>query len=176
MRRPGIILAAALVLAATALAQESAPKPAPEHKKLEIFTGAWVLEGDVKPNPMGPGGKLSENESCEWMDGEFFVVCHVDFKTASSGTGSGLSVIGYSTSAKAYTYREFNSWGEFEDSRGTLEGDTWTWTSDEKMGDTVVKGRFAMKFTSPTAYIFTYETSPDGAKWTEVVEGKATKK
>ena len=83
MRRTGIILAAALVLAATALAQENAPKPAPEHKKLEIFTGAWVLEGDVKPNPMGPGGKLSENESCEWMDGEFFVVCHVDFKTAS---------------------------------------------------------------------------------------------
>ena len=85
-------------------------------------------------------------------------------------------MIGYSTSSKAYTYREFNSWGEFEDSRGTLDGDTWTWTSDEKMGDTVVKGRFAMKFTSPTAYTFTYETSQDGAKWTEVVDGKATKK
>jgi hypothetical protein len=33
-----------------------------------------------------------------------------------------------------------------------------------------------MKFTSSTSYNFTYEMSPDGAKWTAVVEGKAIKK
>jgi hypothetical protein len=176
MKRAGTILAAGLVLAVVASAQESAPKPTPEHKKLEMLTGSWVLEGDVKPNPMGTGGKMTQNEKCDWMEGGFFVVCHVEFKTASSGNGSGLSVIGYSTSDKAYTYREFNSWGEFEDSRGALDGDTWTWTSDEKMGGTVVKGRFTMKFASSSSYSFTYETSPDGAKWTAVVDGKAAKK
>jgi hypothetical protein len=176
MKRAGIILGAGLILMAGAAAQESAPKPAPEHKKLEMLAGSWVLEGDVKPNPMGPGGKLSESEKCEWMEGGFFLVCHVDFKSANSGNGSGLSVIGYSTSDKAYTYREFNSWGEFEDSRGTVDGDTWTWTNDDKMGDTMGKGRFTVKFTSPASYTFTYETSPDGAKWTMLVDGKATKK
>jgi hypothetical protein len=176
MRWSGMILAAGMVLAAAAMAQESTPKPAPEHKKLDVLVGSWVLEGDVKPSSMGPGGKVTENEKCEWMEGGFFLICHVDFKSATSGNGSGLSVIGYSTSDKAYTYREFNSWGEFEDSRGTLDGDTWTWTSDEKMGDAVMKGRFTMKFTSPAAYTFTYEMSPDGAKWTAVVDGKATKK
>jgi hypothetical protein len=157
-------------------AQEAAPKPAPEHKKLDMLAGAWVLEGDVKPNPMGPGGKLSEKEKCEWMEGGFFLVCRVEFQTANSGRGSGLSVLGYSTAEKAYTYREFNSWGEFEDSRGSLDGDTWTWTSDEKMGGTMVKGRFTMKFTSAASYTFAYETSGDGAKWTALVEGKAAKK
>jgi hypothetical protein len=176
MRQAGMILAAGLLLAAAALAQESAPKPAPEHKKLDVLAGSWAVEGDVKPNPMGPGGKITENEKCEWMEGGFFLVCHVDFQSANSGNGSGLSVLGYSTSDKAYTYREFNSWGEFEDSRGTLDGDTWTWTSDDKMGDTMVKGRFTMKFTSASSYNFMYETSPDGAKWTAVVDGKATKK
>jgi hypothetical protein len=176
MRWSGMILAAGMVLAAAAMAQESTPKPAPEHKKLDVLVGSWVLEGDVKPSSMGPGGKVTENEKCEWMEGGFFLICHVDFKSATSGNGSGLSVIGYSTSDKAYTYREFNSWGEFEDSRGTLDGDTWTWTSDERMGDAVMKGRFTMKFTSPAAYTFTYEMSPDGAKWTAVVDGKATKK
>jgi len=176
MRRVGIILTAGLFLAALAPAQESAPKPAPEHKKLDMLAGSWVLEGDVKPNPMGPGGKMSESEKCEWMDGGFFLVCHVDFKSANSGNGAGLSVIGYSTADKAYTYREFNSWGEFEDSRGALDGDTWIWTSDEKMDDTMGKGRFTMKFTSPTSYTFTYETSLDGAKWSTLVDGKATKK
>ncbi|MGA7908013.1 MAG: DUF1579 family protein [Candidatus Sulfotelmatobacter sp.] len=175
MKRAGMILAAGMVFAAVALAQESMPKPGPEHKKLDVFVGAWTVEGNVKPNPMGPGGKMSEKETCEWMDGSFFVVCHVDFRSANSGNGSGLSVMGYSTGDKAYTYREFNSWGEFEDSRGAVDGDTWTWTADEKMGDTVMKGRFTMKFTSPASYSFMYETSPDGAKWTALVDGTATK-
>jgi len=61
------------------------------------------------------------------------------------------------------------------DSKGSLDGETWMWSSDEKMGNTIVKGRFVMKMTSPTSYTFTYETSPDGAKWTKVVDGKATK-
>jgi Protein of unknown function (DUF1579) len=176
MKWSGIILATGLVLTAAAMAQESSPKPAPEHKKLEMLAGSWALEGDVKPSPMGPGGKVTETERCEWMEGGFFLICHVDFKTANSGSGTGLSVLGYSSGEKAYTYREFNSWGEFEDSRGTLDGDTWTWTSDEKMGDTVTKGRFTMKFTSPASYTFMYEMSADGAKWTTAVDGKATKK
>jgi len=175
VKQAGIILAAWLLLAVAALAQMEMPKPGPEHKRLDMLTGSWTLEGDVKPNPMGPGGKMSETETCDWMEGGFFLVCHVDFKTASSGTGSGLSVIGYSNADKAYTYREFNSWGEFSDSKGSLDGDTWTWTSDEKMGNTIEKGRFVMKMNSPTSYTFTYETSPDGAKWTTVVEGRATK-
>jgi hypothetical protein len=175
MKRAGITLIAGLVLTAAAMAQEGGPKPAPEHKKLEMLAGSWVLEGDVKPSTMGPGGKISEKENCEWMEGGFFLICHVDFKTANSGNGSGLSVLGYSTSDKAYTYREFNSWGEFEDSRGSLDGDTWTWTSDEKMGETVMKGRFTMKFASPASYTFTYEMSPDGAKWTTAVDGTAAK-
>jgi len=176
MKRAAIILVAGLGLAAMAPAQETMPKPAPEHKKLEMLVGSWALEGDVKPSAMGPGGKITENEKCEWMEGGFFLVCHVDFKTASSGNGYGLAVLGYSTGEKAYTYREFNSWGEFEDSRGTLDGDTWTWTSDEKMDNTMAKGRFTMKFTAPSSYTFTYEMSPDGAKWTTEVDGKATKK
>ncbi len=53
----GMILAAGLVLTVAAMAQESSPKPAPEHKKLEMLAGSWSLEGDVKPSPMGPGGK-----------------------------------------------------------------------------------------------------------------------
>jgi hypothetical protein len=32
-----------------------------------------------------------------------------------------------------------------------------------------------MKMTSATSYTFTYETSPDGTKWTTMVDGKATK-
>jgi hypothetical protein len=164
------IIAAWLVLTAAALAQMEMPKPGPEHKKLDVFAGSWTLDGDVKPGQMGPGGKITENEKCEWMDGNFFLVCHTDFK-GTMGSGVGESYMGYSTDDKVYTYREFNSWGEFEDSKGAVDGDTWTWTSDEKFG----KGRFIMKILSPTSYNFSFEMSQDGKQWTLVMDGKATK-
>ncbi len=172
MKNTGRILAAWLVLAAAAVAQEM-PKPGPEHKKLDIFVGSWTLEGDMKPGVMGPGGRTTENEKCEWMEGEFFVVCHTDYKT-TMGNGSGISIMGYSVEDKSYTYREFNSWGEFTDAKGSLDGDTWTWINDFKEGN-MTKGRFTMKVTSPTSYNFSYEASEDGTKWTLAMDGKATK-
>jgi hypothetical protein len=162
-------------LFATSLFAQQSSGPGPEQKRLDLFAGTWTLTGDMKPGAMGPGGTMTENEKCEWMQGNFFLVCHSDYKS-SMGDGSGIAVMGYSADNKAYTYREFNSWGEFDDSRGSVDGDTWTWTSDEKMGDKTMKGRFTMKFTSPTTYNFSFEMSDDGSKWTSVMDGKATKK
>ena len=175
MKTTAMALTTWLVLAAAAAAQMEMPKPGPEHKKLDVFNGSWTLDGDLKPGSMGPGGKITEIEKCEWMEGNFFLVCHTDFSSAM-GNGVGVSYLGYSADDKAYTYREFNSWGEFEDSRGQVDGDTWTWTSDEKMGGMTMKGRFTMKITSPTTYNFSFEMSQDGGtKWTLVMDGKATK-
>lgn len=171
MKTIGMTCAAVLLMLAFSPAQMPVPKPGPEHKKLGNFAGSWTLEGDIKAGPMGPGGKMTEMEKCEWMEGEFFLICHTDFKSAAMGNGAGLSVMGYDTDAKNYTYRAFNSWGEFENAKGSLDGDTWTWTSDEKFG----KGRFTMKITSPTTYNFMFETSQDGAKWSTFMDGKATK-
>jgi hypothetical protein len=173
MKNIGTILAAWLVLAAAAMAQEM-PKPGPELKKLEMFAGSWTMEGDMKPGAMGPGGKTTETEKCEWMDGGFFLVCHSDYKI-TMGNGSGISIMGYSAEDKAYTYREFNSWGEFTDSKGTFDGNTFTWTNEWKMGSMAMKGRFTTKVISPTSYDFSFEASQDGTKWTLVMDGKATK-
>jgi len=174
MKTLGIILAAVLI-SALASAQTQPPKPGPELKKLDVFVGTWTLDGTMKPGMMGPGGSMTENEKCEWMDGGFYVVCHSDYKS-TMGDGVGLSVLGYSADDKAYTYREFNNFGEFEDSRGHVDGDTWTWTGDEKMGDMIMHGRFTMKMTSATSYTFTYDMSQDGTKWSTVMDGKASKK
>ena len=174
MRRAGMILAAALILAAAAMAQD-APKPAPELKKLDVFVGTWALDGTMKPGMMGPGGTMTENEKCEWMDGSFYLVCHSEYKS-SMGNGVGLSVMGYSTEDKAYTYREFSSTGEFVDSRGKLDGDTWTWTNDEKMSGMSMKGRFTIHMTSAASYTFVFDMSQDGTKWSTLMEGKASKK
>jgi hypothetical protein len=175
MKLRGAVLAAVILATTAAVAQTQPPKPGPELKKLDIFVGSWTLDGTMKPGSMGPGGTMTENEKCEWMEGGFYLVCHSDYKS-SMGNGVGISVMGYSTDDKAYTYREFNSFGEFDDSRGHFDGDTWIWTNDEKMGSMTMKGRFTIKMTSATAYDFTFDMSQDGTKWDTVMEGKASKK
>jgi hypothetical protein len=174
MKRTGMAFFIWALMGAAALAQAGTPQPGPDQKKLDIFAGSWTLDGELKPGPMGAGGKISETQKCEWMDGGFFVVCHADFKS-SMGNVSGLSVMGFSSEEKTYTYREFNSLGEFTESTGKVDGDSWTWTGEDKMGGMSMKGRFTMKFASTNSYNFTYEMSEDGAKWTTVMDGKATK-
>jgi len=175
MKQTGMISAAVLLLAAFCASQEM-PKPGPELKNLDYFTGSWTLDGDLKASAMGPSGKVVETEKCEWMEGNFYLVCHVEFKSNTMGNGSGLTIMGYSPEKKNYTYREFNSWGEFTDSKGIFDANTWTWNSDWKMGEMPMQGRFVVKITSPTTYDFSFEMSQDsGAKWTLAMDGKATK-
>lgn len=175
MERVGMIFAACVLMAAAAVAQMEAPKPGPELKKLDMMAGSWTVDADMKAGPMGPGGKITETEKCVWQEGGFYLICNSAY-TGAMGSGVGLSVMGYSTEDKVYTYRDFNSWGEFGDSKGTVDGDAWTWTSDMKMGGMTMKGRYSMKILSPTSYTMAYEISQDGAKWNTVMDGKATKK
>ncbi len=175
MKVVGCYLVACLVLASAAVAQMEAPKPGPELRKLDAFAGTWTLEATLKASSMGPGGTVTEKENCEWQQGGFYLICHSDY-TGAMGAGVGLSVMGYSTDDKDYTYHEFNSWGEYADSKGLMDGDTWTWSSESKMGGKPMKSRFVIKWTSATSYNCSYDTSQDGTKWTTGMECKATKK
>jgi len=129
----------------------------------------------MKATQMGPGGKVTIQEDGKWMDGNFFVVFHSSFKSAM-GDGTGIAIMGYDTQENVYTYDEYNSVGEANHFKGTVEGDTWTWTSEIKMGPQIVKGRFAQKIVSPTSYTFKFEMSMDGTTWNLVMDGKTTKK
>lgn len=159
----------------SAQAQMQIPKPAPELKRLDYFAGTWKMDGDMKPGPMGPGGKMSLTQENHWMEGGFFLLVRSKFSSAAMGNGSGISLMGYDPDAKAYTYDEYNSMGEAVHSKGTFSVDTWTWTSDETMGDKTMKGRFTMKLLSTTSYDFKFDVSQDGSTWTTVMDGKATK-
>jgi len=151
------------------------PKPAPELKKVEYFAGNWRSEGDMKPSPMGPGGKLTMTEHNQWMDGGFFLMMHSEFKSPALGSGSGMAYMGYDTGKKLYTYDEFNSMGESQHSIGTVDGDTWTWIGEQHMDGNTRKTRFIIKTLSPTSYAFKFEMSPDGNNWSTMMDGKAAK-
>jgi hypothetical protein len=172
VQKLGLLILLLLGLAVIASAQMPMPKPAPELKQMDWMAGKWKLDGDTKPSPMGPGGKWTMTEDIHWMEGGFFLVSHSKFSGGGMGEGSSISIMGYDTDAKKFTYNEFNSWGEAGKSMGTADGKTWTWLGeDTKMG----KGRFIMTVTSPTSYTLQYDMSQDGSKWTTVMTGTATK-
>jgi hypothetical protein len=62
-----VLLAAGPQVAAGQASQ--VPRPGLEHARLAYFIGKWRAEGDVKPGPMGPGGKMTSNDTCEWFEG-----------------------------------------------------------------------------------------------------------
>jgi hypothetical protein len=169
------LLAIIFVGVVAATAQMPMPKPAPELAKLDYLAGTWTSAADLKPSPFGPGGKMTSTDEARWMEGKFFLVMHSKF-TSAMGDGTSLAIFGYDPEKKVYTYNEFNSMGQANHSEGTVDGDTWTWNSDENMGGQAFKGRFTMKALNPTSYTYKFEVSQDGTNWTTAMEGKATKK
>lgn len=157
-------------------AETQAPKPGPEHKKLGYFVGEWKVEGEIKPGMMGPGGKVTSTDKCDWFEGGFSVVCNTA-GTSPMGPTKGIGILGYSTEDKAYTYTGVdNSPMAFTTvPHGTVQGDTWLYTDESTMGGQKMKTRVTIKELSPTAYTFKMETAGADGKWATLMESKSTK-
>jgi hypothetical protein len=177
MRRISLAVVVCALLSAVLLQAQAPPPPAPELKKLDFMTGTWTAEGTFTAGPPGTAPtKFSETSHAEWMDGSYFLVEHSDSDLGPMGKSKELSIMGYDSARKVYTYNAFDSMGQAETSTGSVDGDTWTWTSDEHYGGMTMKGRFTMKVLSPTSYTMKFELSQDGTNWMTAMEGKATKK
>ena len=170
-------LAVFLLFTVSALAQAPSgpPSPGPEHKRLGYFLGKWVIEGEDKPGPWGPGGKFTSTETTEWFPGGFFLVTQADMKTPM-GPAKSRSMMGYNKEEKSYTFHMIDSMGTEVSARGQLSGNTWIWTNEMKMGGQNHKGRFTIKEESPTSYTMKLEFSTNGGPYVVVSEAKATKK
>jgi hypothetical protein len=169
---------AALLVAGMARAQEpeGPPKPGPEHKKLGYFVGDWRTQGEMKPGPMGPGGKFTGTDKCEWFEGGFAVVCRSEGK-GPGGPMKGLGILSYSPEEKVYTYTGTDSMGMTMTTvpRGTVQGNTWTYNDESMMGGEKTKSRVVIKELSPKEYSFTMELQGKDGKWMPMMESKSTK-
>lgn len=163
------------LFAGAALAQAPGPpKPGPEVKKLDAFAGKWKGESEMKPGPWGPGGKMTSESECTWFEGGFQLVCRENSKGAM-GNMKAESVLGWNGEEKVYKYAGFDSSGMMGAANGTVSGNTWTWTGEDKMGGKMIKSRYTIVVTSPTSYTFKWETSQDGTTWATAADGKSTK-
>jgi hypothetical protein len=177
VKRMTVLLAVFTMFLATSIqaqAPQGPPKPGPEVKKLDYNIGTWNVEGEAKPFGPMPGGKFTATEKCEWYSGGFFVTCHSE-GAGPMGPAKGVSFMGYDPNEKVYTYHEFTNTGEAIDSKGTVNGDTWNWTAESKMGDAKISVRVTIKQVSKTEYTFKLEMSRNGGEFSVVEEATGHK-
>jgi hypothetical protein len=182
MRRKIAVLATSVVALVvvgrfTVLAQPpAAPKPTPEHQKLAFFVGTWTNEGEMKASPMGPAGKVTGKDTCEWFEGHFSVICRGEGKSPM-GMMKNIGILSYSPEEKVYTYYGTDNSGMVMTSvaKGTVTGDTWTYTDEGMMGGQKMKSRVTIKQLSPTSQTFLMEISGPDGKWVPIMESKGTK-
>jgi hypothetical protein len=163
-----------VLLGSSGLAQPPAPKPGPEHKAMAYFVGKWTGEADVKPGPLGPGGKMTSADTCEWFGDGFHVICRGEGKGAL-GQMKTMGILSFAAAEKSYKFYGLDSMGMAEMSSGTKAGNTWTFSAESNMGGQTFKSRYTIVEVSPTSYTFKWEASADGTKWATVIEGKASK-
>ena len=168
-----MILCAAFGLAAAAQ-EATMPKPGPEHQALGFFAGKWSFEGEAKESPLGPAGKITFTETCEWFEGGFALVCRSEGMTPM-GPSSSVAISSYDAGQKAYTYYAVEANMPPFMATGQREGKVWSYSTESEMGDMSVTTRVIITETSSTTYTFEMEVSTDGSTWTPVIEGTSTK-
>lgn len=83
--------------------------------------------------------------------------------------------MGWDPATKTYTYFSTNSWGQGTFSRGTVEGDTWTWNNETKMNGKPVVVRFTLKQVSPDVATYKFEMGAPGEPLKLMMDGKQTR-
>jgi hypothetical protein len=163
---------ASLICVKGAAAQTGQPaKPTPEHERLAFFVGKWTAEGEVKPGPMGPGGKMTSSDNCEWFDGHYSVICHSE-GTTPMGPSKSLGILSYNPEEKVYTYYGTDNSGMTMSSvpKGTYKDGTWTYLDQGTMGGKPYKSRVIIKQVSPTSYNFKMDVQGADGKWLPMME------
>ena len=159
-----------LLFAVSAVAQTPAPKPGPEHKKLEIWVGDWTWEGELKATPFGPAGKVTGKATVRPTLCGFFLEWRGE-ETGPTGTNQSYEIDGYDPVAKKYTWNNFSSDGGVTTVTYTIEGTTVTYTGTQIIGGKLAHIRGTFVFTPElTSNTGKFEISADGKTWMPLAE------
>jgi hypothetical protein len=161
--------------ATTMQAQAQAPKPDPALKKLSVLVGHWTYDGESKPGPLGPGGKLTGDWTAQMILGGFFLQARSTEK-GPAGEGRGLEIDGYDPVNKNLSSHYYADDGSTFSGVITVSGNTYTWAGKFVVAGKQYqfKGPFVLAADSANG---TYKTeiSADGKTWVPFGESKWTK-
>lgn len=160
-----------LCLAGSAL---SAPKPGPEHKRLERWVGSWTYTGEEKKTVLGSANSYNGTATGEMILGGFFLQIRYAEKNFFGGE-SGMQILGYDAVKKQYVSNEFDSEGSVASGTMTWVGDDWTETDLAVKDGKNLQIRCTGKFAGTTSLTTTCELSEDNKTWVPYYAEKWTK-
>jgi hypothetical protein len=105
-------------------------QPGPEHKRLDVFIGKWMNEGQTIAGASAPAVSILTSDVYEWMPGGFFVL-HTAYGRIGNMDVGGTEIIGYDAASKKYRSHFFDSQGNINMQEVTASGDTWKWTGEQ---------------------------------------------
>ena len=105
-------------------------QPGPEHKRLDVFIGKWMNEGQTIAGASAPAVRILTSDVYEWMPGGFFVL-HTAYGRIGNMDVGGTEIIGYDAASQKYRSHFFDSQGNISMQELTASGDTWKWAGEQ---------------------------------------------
>jgi hypothetical protein len=84
--------------------------PGPEHRRLEVFIGKWINEGETIATPDNPAAKIVTSDVYEWIPGRLSVL-HTAYGRIGNLDIGGVEIIGFDDQRGQYTSHFFDSQG-----------------------------------------------------------------
>jgi Protein of unknown function (DUF1579) len=141
---------------------DQAPKPGPEHERLDVFIGKWINEGHTIASAGAPPLKILTSDVYEWLPGRFFVL-HSAYGRIGDMDVGGSEIIGYDAASQTYRSYFFDSQGNMTTDELTIQDETWTWCGAQTRTTVVFSDDGKMQ----TAH---HERSDDGVYWVPSME------
>lgn len=137
--------------------ESEAPAPGPEHRRLEVFIGKWINEGETMATPDAPAARIVTSDVYEWIPGRFSVL-HTAYGHIGDLDVGGVEIIGYDAESGKYTSHFFDSQGHVTVDELTYDAGKWIWTGE--------RTRTTSEFSDDgKVQRSLHEQSEDGAEW-----------
>jgi hypothetical protein len=109
--------------------EHEAPRPGPEHARLEVFIGKWINEGGTVAAPGAPAAKILTSDVYEWIPGRFAVL-HTAYGRIGDLDVGGVEILGYDAERGTYTSHFFDSQGHVAVAELIHDDGTWIWNGE----------------------------------------------
>ena len=170
-----LIVAACFSVSALAQQPTQSPKPDPELKKLAVYVGQWRYEGESKPGPLGPPGKIVGEATSEMILRGFFL----DWRWKEQANGAetrGLEILGYDPINKSYASTAYMDNGSSSSGAYVFSGNTSNYSGKLAVGGKLYLLRYTETFAADLmSFVQRAEVSVDAKAWVPLSEIKYAK-
>jgi hypothetical protein len=113
----------------TSQTEQRFPELESERKRLEVFIGKWINEGQTVAGADASSQEILTSDIYDWIPGKYFVL-HVAYGRIGNKDVGSIEIIGYDAASRTYRSHFFDNRGAISIDELTVQGDTWTWEGD----------------------------------------------